>query len=209
MVDEPLYAHYLEHTGLDHPMREQIIASGDTDWQRVTAGLSQPPEQGIYYQKHIATHWLDHFHYHWLDNLDHLFLIREPEPVVASYAVKREGLTAKDLGYSQQAGLFDYLFEKQGKRPLVIDSRRFLADPASQLKAMCASLSIDFQDSMLEWPAGRRDSDGVWGTHWYDAVIKSTGFAEPVAKTVKLTDEQRGIAEACRPYYDALAKHAL
>ena len=33
--DEPLYAHYLDHTGLDHPAREQVIADGDTDWRRV------------------------------------------------------------------------------------------------------------------------------------------------------------------------------
>ena len=31
--DEPLYAHYLHHTGLDHPAREDVIAAGRTDWR--------------------------------------------------------------------------------------------------------------------------------------------------------------------------------
>ena len=41
VVDEPLYAHYLAHTGLDHPGREQVIAAGDTDWRRVAARLTR------------------------------------------------------------------------------------------------------------------------------------------------------------------------
>ena len=30
--DEPFYAFSLVHHGNDHPMREEIIASGDSDW---------------------------------------------------------------------------------------------------------------------------------------------------------------------------------
>src|SRR5690625_1728192 len=35
VVDEPFYAAYLVSTGLDHPMREQVIASQSTDWQEI------------------------------------------------------------------------------------------------------------------------------------------------------------------------------
>ena len=31
--DEPLYAHYLAHTGADHPGRDEVIAAGDVDWR--------------------------------------------------------------------------------------------------------------------------------------------------------------------------------
>ena len=34
VVDEPLYAFYLDRTGLDHPGREQVIASQPTGWRR-------------------------------------------------------------------------------------------------------------------------------------------------------------------------------
>ena len=33
VVDEPLYAHYLATTGLDHPGRDDVIAAGETDWR--------------------------------------------------------------------------------------------------------------------------------------------------------------------------------
>ena len=41
--DEPLYAHYLHATQLDHPGRDEVIAAGDTDWRRVVAALTSGP----------------------------------------------------------------------------------------------------------------------------------------------------------------------
>ena len=60
--DEPLYAHYLDHTGLDHPAREEVIADGDTDWRRVVHGLLGPVPGGarVWYQKHMSHHLLPH-----------------------------------------------------------------------------------------------------------------------------------------------------
>lgn len=209
VVDEPFYAHYLQHTGLDHPMHEQIIASGECDWQRVVESLTTPPAEGIFYQKHIATHWLPHFTTHWLDSLEHVFLIREPEPVVASYSIKRGEPNARDLGYEQQAFLFEYLRQRTGSPPAVIDSQRFLADPEAQLRALCRHLCIDFDEAMLNWPAGARDSDGVWGEHWYDAVNRSTGFATAGSREVSLSTTEQQIADECRPYYETLSHSAI
>lgn len=209
VVDEPFYAHFLSHTGLDHPMREQIIRSGDTDWRSVVERISRKPESGIFYQKHISTHWMEHFSTDWLPELDHVFLIREPEPVVASYAVKRGQLTASDLGYSQQAALFDEISRQQGKRPMVIDSKRFLEDPSSQLQHVCEGLQIPFDTHMLRWPTGARASDGVWGSHWYDAVNRSTGFGPRRSDAPVLDEQQTRIADTCRPYYQAMEEYAI
>lgn len=209
VIDEPFYAHFLSHTGLDHPMRDEVISSGTINWRAVVDHISQAPSSGIVYQKHITTHWLEHFSIDWLDKLDHVFLIRKPEPVVASYAVKRDGLTPADLGYSQQAALFELISDRRGKRPMVVDSQRFLDDPAKQLKQVCAGLDIDFEDRMLNWPAGARDSDGVWGAHWYDAVNKSTGFAPPRKSMQALDEQQQRVADICTPYYQAMRQFAI
>jgi hypothetical protein len=209
VVDEPFYAHFLQVTGLDHPLREEIIDSGETDWRTVVQRLTVKPDSGIFYQKHITTHWFEHFSSQWLDELDHVFLIREPVPVVASYAIKREGLTASDLGYAQQAALFDLVSKRADKRPAVIDSRRFLADPETQLRTVCAHLGIEFEHRMLAWPAGARDSDGVWGRHWYDAVNRSTGFTPARSVVPELDYQQQQVADTCQPFYEALRKFAL
>ena len=42
VVDEPLYAAYLARTGIDHPAREEVIASQPTDLAVAVAGLSAP-----------------------------------------------------------------------------------------------------------------------------------------------------------------------
>jgi len=210
VVDEPFYAHFLAHTGLDHPMADRIVAAGELDWRRVVERLTVPPSHGFFYQKHITTHWLEHFDTGWLDALDHAFLIREPEPVVASYVAKRGGATASDLGYAQQAALFEAVSARRGAAPPVIDGKRFLADPEGQLRRLCERLEVPFDPAMLAWPAGARESDGLWGAHWYDAVRRSSGFGTPRPDgTVELDANGQRVAAICRPYYDALARYAL
>ena len=43
--DEPFYAAYLTATGIDHPMRDEIIAAGETDPARVAAACAGPIPQ--------------------------------------------------------------------------------------------------------------------------------------------------------------------
>ena len=209
VVDEPLYAHFLKHTGIEHPMFETIIDQGEVDEQKVINNLVIKPDSGLYYQKHITTHWLDHYPTDWLMDIEHVFLIREPEPVAASYAVKRGDLNAHDLGYEQQARIFKLIEKCHGATPSVIDSRRFLNDPKSQLEKVCQALNIPFEAAMLEWPVGSRSSDGVWGSHWYDAVNQSTGFKPARRTQPNLTEAQQEIASHCRPYYEELLQFAL
>lgn len=209
VIDEPFYPHFLDHTGLDHPMADQVIANGETDWRAVIRHISQVPDQGVFYQKHITTHWLSHYSTDWLDKLAHIFLIRHPAPVVASYADKRAALTLFDLGYEQQLFLFDLISDKKGKEPLVLDSFRFLQQPEQQLRLVCESLGIPFESRMLHWPPGARDSDGLWGAHWYDAVNQSTGFSQARTGLPELNEQQQSVADACQPSYQRLLKYAV
>ena len=56
--DEPFYANYLMRTGIDHPGREEIIESYDTDYDSVISDLQNdiPDNKSIWYQKHMAQH---------------------------------------------------------------------------------------------------------------------------------------------------------
>ena len=209
VIDEPFYAHYLEYTGMAHPLATEIVATYDTDWQRIAKHLGTHPTSGVYYQKHITTHLLSHITFDWLHTIEHVFLIRDPVFVVASYAAKREVVSAEDLGYAQQHRLFDAIARHHGTPPLVIDSVRFLANPQAQLEALCSSLGIAFQDAMLQWPAGERDTDGLWHQHWYDTVKHSTGFQQARIEKPTLTTTQLQLVAQCKPHYDALAAFAL
>jgi hypothetical protein len=209
--DEPLYAAYLANTGLDHPGRDEVIAAGDTDWRRVVDALLGPSPGGapIWYQKHMSHHLSAEMDLDWVLALRNVFLIRDPSEVVASYLKSRATVAPDDIGLPQQARLFDFLRERTGETPTVIDAGDFLRAPEAHLRALCAELGIDFTPRMLSWPAGPRDSDGVWAPYWYDAVWASTGFEPWRAREMALSGEAAGVAAVCRPIYDTLRVHRM
>jgi hypothetical protein len=210
VIDEPLYAAYLMETGLDHPGRDEVITDGETDWERVVEHLLGPVPGGkpVWYQKHMSHHLLPEMDREWIHKLHNIMLIRDPDEVVASYLRSRADVEPEDIGLLQQAELFDELAERSGKPPLVIDAGDFLRDPGGYLRTICDRVGIGFSDRMLGWPAGKRDSDGVWAPHWYDAVWKSTGFEAAKARgVVALEPEAAEVAQACRPAYEKL--HAV
>ena len=213
VVDEPLYAHYLAYTALDHPGREEIIAAGEADWRKVAARLVGPVPQGkpIWYQKHMTHHLLPHVGRDWLRELRHVFLIRDPREVLNSYIRTRPRVTAEDIGVLQQLDIFEHVTQQCGRTPPVIDAAEFLKAPERQLRALCAELETPFTSRMLSWPPGPRASDGVWAPYWYDSVRRSTGFV-PVTGPVTPPDLDPALEpllEECMPYYEKLRKNIL
>ena len=212
VVDEPFYAAYLAATGLDHPMRDEVLQSQPKDWRRVVDDLLGPVPEGrsVFYQKHMTHHMLPEFGRDWIAHCRNAFLIRVPEDVLASYTEKRVEVTLDDIGFVQQAELFDREADRLGQAPPVIASADVLANPQAALSALCTALEIPFSDKMLHWPPGRRASDGVWAPAWYDAVERSTGFAAPrEAAKPALADSLKPIADAARPHYERLALHKI
>ena len=207
--DEPFYGAYLHHTGDDHPMAGDVIADMDCDWHSVTAALSGPCAQPIWYQKHMVHHMVGEVTLGDLEGFKHAFLIRAPERVIASYAEKREVVTAEGLGFAQQRAWFEAEADRLGHAPPVVDSADVLADPAGTLSRLCAALGIAWTDSMLHWPAGPRDTDGVWAPHWYGRVLASTGFDGREGPQPALTGEAAKVRDECRPHYEFLSAHKL
>ncbi|HYO40820.1 MAG TPA: HAD family hydrolase [Nocardioidaceae bacterium] len=205
VVDEPLYASYLARTGLDHPGREEVIAAQPTDVATAVAGLSAPLPDGVrvHYTKHMAHHLPDDLDLSWTRLFRNVLLVRDPGEVVASYVRARQACEPADIGLLQQVRLL----EAWDEVPPVLDAGDFLRDPEAHLRWLCDWLEVPFTDRMLSWPAGRRESDGVWAPHWYDAVERSTGFEPWRAREVRLGEHDAAVAEACRPAYERL--HAL
>jgi hypothetical protein len=203
--DEPLYAAYLKQTGLDHPGAEEIMTEGECDLRKVADSLVGQIPQGklLWYQKHMSHHLLPGMDHDWIYQLNNIFLIREPHAVVASYIKSRAEITSDDIGILQQGELFDELCQI-GQQPMVIDSSDFLNAPRAYLQAICSRFNIPFEESMLSWPKGARDSDGIWAKHWYHAVWNSTGFEKRSEKIPHLSIENKQIAEACMPAYKKL-----
>lgn len=200
VVDEPFYGAYLAATGLDHPMRAEILASHISDPQQVAAAISGsiPGKKPHYYQKHMPHHMLPDFPMDWAKDCVNIHLIRHPARVVASYAAKREQPTFDDIGFRQQAELFARI------GGIVLDSAAVREDPEKALTALCEKIDLPFDRAMLTWPKGGHKSDGVWAKHWYPAVHQSTGFAGPEGPMPELTVPEAELVEQVLPYYKAM-----
>lgn len=204
--DEPLYAHYLKTTGLDHPGRDEVIAHHECDAARVIEHLtmSVPEGKAIWYQKHMAHHLLPGMPREWVSRLTNVFLIRDPREMLPSLLKVYPRADLPDTGLPQQAELFEQERARTGRTPPVIDARDVLMDPRGTLSRLCAAVGAAFDEHMLNWPAGPRRTDGVWARHWYSAVNASTGFEPYTSKADRLDPRHEPLLARCMPFYQAL-----
>ncbi len=174
VIDEPLYAWYLARTGLDHPGAAEVTEAGPANLdQAIQACLLAPlAPNHISYQKHMAAHLLPEVDRGWLDELSNCLLLRDPRRVLASYTKVRGEVTLADIGLPQQLELAE-------RAVVILDSDDFLTNPAGYLRLICDRVGVVYDQTMLEWPAGPRRSDGVWAKHWYASVQASTSFGPP------------------------------
>ena len=193
-------------------MRDEVIASMDSDWARIAQTMGSEPPDGspVWYQKQMAHHMVGPIAPDDIPGLTNAFLIRDPRRMAASYARKRESVTADDLGLALQRAFFERECDRLGYAPAVIDAADVLANPAETLSSLCSALGIDWTDAMLSWPAGRHAEDGAWAPHWYGRVESSTGFeGEEDPDPVSLDQHLTAVAEACWSDYEAMAKFRL
>lgn len=211
VCDEPLYAHYLQETGLEHPGREEILARHETDWRKVVVGLTDPLPEGkrVFFQKHMAHHLLPDVGRGWLADVSHAFLIRDPREMLPSLERVLPEPRIEDTGLPQQLRLLEEVRRRTGTSAPVVDARDLLLDPEAVLQALCAALGIPFDPAMLAWEPGPRPTDGCWAPHWYRSVERSSGFAPYVRKREPLGERLAELYGRCAPIYDELASHRL
>jgi len=211
VVDEPFYAFYLKATGRKHPGADEVIAHGETDWRKVVTQLIGPIPRGqsMFFQKQMTHHLLPEIDRPWLVDLTNCFLIRDPAEVITSYIKKNDDPTLEDLGFVQQTEIFDWIRQRSGSVPPVIDARDILQDPERILRLLCESIGVAFDQAMLSWPPGLRETDGVWAKHWYSEVARSTGFQPYRAKNEPVPQRLREIHERCHECYERLYQQRL
>jgi Sulfotransferase domain len=211
VIDEPFYACYLKTTDKEHPGADEVIASGETNLRKVIERLTGPVPNGkrILYQKQMTHHLLPQVDRQWLRTITNCFLIRDPREVIVSYIKKNPDPALEDLGFVQQAAIFDFVFNQTDSVPLVVDARDVLQNPERILRLLCDAIGVEFNNAMLSWPPGLRDTDGIWAKFWYHEVATSTSFQPYRPKNEPIPDRLRKIHEQCRECYDRLYQHRL
>jgi hypothetical protein len=211
VCDEPLYAHYLKATGKPHPGAGEIIAHYESQWRPVVAWLTGeiPEGRSIFFQKHMAHHLLPQIGRDWLHDVTNCFLIRDPREMLTSLLKILPEPELEDTGLPQQVEIFELVRAQTGATPVVLDARDVLDNPRELLSRLCARLGVAFDEAMLSWPPGPRETDGIWARHWYHEVESSTSFRPYRPKPDAVPPRFESLCRRCVELYERLAVHRL
>ena len=212
VIDEPFYAYYLERTKKNHPMAAKVIATGETNWRNIAERLTQgpvPEAKRIFFQKQMTHHLLPEMGREWMIGLTNCFLIRDPREVILSYIKKNPEPALEDLGFVQQCQIFDFVRRQPSSTPPVIDADDVLKNPERTLRLLCDAIGVAFDEAMLSWPPGLRDTDGIWAKHWYDAVARSTSFEPYKPRDGNIPNSLHELYGRCLDCYQELHGHRL
>ena len=120
-----------------------------------------------------------------------------------SQILKPKITTISQMGYPQQIELFTMLSE-MGDPPIILDAGDVLKNPNQMLKLLCEKIDIPFYDKMLNWPIGKRESDGIWEKVWYQNVKLSTNFQKYKKKRIDIPIKYQNVYEECLEIFEEL-----
>lgn len=206
VIDEPLFAHFLELTGLERPSRDEVLRTMPTDFQSIQRAWNS--EESHVFLKHMANH-LEGMNEENFESHHHLFLIRDPLKVIRSFRAHIDQPSSMDLCYSHQWEWLQKCIDKEWPF-LVIDSDQLVAEPEACLRKICAFLHVPFEGQMLTWNPGPRSEDGVWAKYWYQRVHASGGWEAPTSPRSKAVDVSLDFPELLaeiQPLFRKLQEH--
>ena len=207
VFDEPLYAHYLKISEVNHPAKEEVLKSLENDGNKVVQKVILQKSKKILFHK-LMTHFLIDIDTDFLSKVSNIIFIRNPEEIINSYSKVIPNPKMNDIGVKQQYELYLSLKEI-AENPIVLDSKYLLKNPELILRKLCNILDISFDEKMLKWEKGSRKEDGVWANYWYKNIHNSTGFLPYINKEITLTGSNAELAEECLPYYEFLTTKSI
>ena len=207
VFDEPLYAHYLKASGVNHPAREEVLQSLENDGNKVVQGVILQKSKKVLFHK-LMTHFLIDIDTTFLSKVSNIIFIRNPEEIIASYSKIIPNPKLGDIGVKQQYELYLSL-EKKDNTPIILDSKYLLQNPELMLNKLCNILEISFDKKMLKWKKGARKEDGIWAKNWYANIHNSTGFLPYTKKEITLSENNMTLAKKCKPYYKFLTAKSI
>ena len=210
VIDEPFYSYYLKKTALRHPMYKEIINTYSYNFDEIIKEITKLPKNiEVYYQKHMTHHLLDEIKLDWLSIGKNCFLIRHPAKVINSYIKKNDLKDIRDIGFKKQYEIFNFIKDNYDSYPIIIDSDDILKNPQEKIKKLCIKLNIKFTEKMTNWPKGKRESDGIWSTVWYEQVNNSSTFQKYIEKKLEIPKKYSNIYEESLEIYNRMKKFSL
>ena len=211
--DEPFYGYFLSNNQIMHPDRDVIINIMETDKYKLISYLSDIENlqnERIWYQKQMTHHINITDDISWIKHITNCFLIRDPMDVIISYKKIYSEVSMNLIGLEQQNKIFDYVLNNINDKPLVIDAHDLRNDPENILKKACQKLNIKFTKKMIQWTAGPKKNEGVWGEYWYQNVWNTTSFIkEKNSQNKRVKPNIKNLYEQAKIFYDKLYHYKI
>ena len=155
----------------------------------------------------------------------HSFLIRDPEHAICSYykSIQSEGdnsfmdLSEIKIFYPKMYKLYNFIKEKKGLNPVVVDATDLQTHPEETMRSYCDATGIQFDPKMMSWEPGQFvPRYKFWASKdWHTTVLQSTSFHKPMPvgqKPVPVNDlpkEVQQYIEESHFYYEEMKKVCL
>lgn len=141
----------------------------------------------------------------------HVFLIRNPDEIVASYHALYPDMQRHEVGMETLHELHCAVADAGGHRPVVIDSDDLVASPAAVMAAYCDAVDLPFVPDALTWtpqdrPEWRRTA------RWHRTTASSSGFERIPHRYPHTVDNSKRLAAYAahhRPFYETLRAQRL
>ena len=179
VYDEPFYAYYLKRTNLNHPMKDEIINHYHTNEDEVIKLITKDDDNYEIFYQKHMTH-------HILDEtrLDWI------DKGINCFLIRDPAkVIVSYLKKNTLQSIQDVGFKK--------------------LYEIFKKLNLDFDQNMLNWPKGYRDTDGIWSKVWYQDVISSTTFNTKNSKEYIVPKTYENIYKECLDIYEEINKYAI
>lgn len=208
VVDEPFYACYLNTSHADHPGKEDILKSQSVNPTDVIKNVisGSYPTQHVFL-KNMTKH-IENIDLSYCENTINIFLIRDPEQLITSFSKVVQHPDESEIGLHASWKLFQHLNRAENPA-FVLNSEYILKNPKGVLTQLCNCIGIDFDETMLSWPAVARTEDGIWAAYWYKNVHQSTGFGSPVKTKTSLPKHLQPLLEQVTPYFNKLNQFSI
>lgn len=196
-----------------HRREETIDPGREVDFDRVTEDLRRRARTERLFVKNPPLHFIERLDTSLLDMFEHTFLIRPPEPMIASFMAEWPDLRADEIGLVELGVMFDAVVAHTGEIPPIIDAEDLVDHPTGTVRAYCAAVGIPFIPEALEWESERK-SDFVYlhDVDWHRNLNQSTGLQRPdnaPRPTVETDPRLRELVEEVAPIHRRLEQHKL
>ena len=190
-------------------MKNEIINNYPTSQKQILKIITEKTKNNeIFYQKHMTHHIIKNTRLDWLNKGHNCFLIRHPAKVINSYIKKNSLMNIDDIGFKKQYEIFNKL-KKNKINYTVINADMILRDPSKTIKKLCKILKIRFTKKMLNWPKGKRSSDGIWSKVWYKNVELSNSFSKFKKENYNVPKKYNNIYEESLNYYNEMNQYSI